>query len=122
MASAGYGVQINKDKLQNLIRTSPEKASNLVTAMALDGQAYVVRSFTVSVSAPGEPPGVVTGTLKNSIKVEPLGPFKKAIITQVDYAAHLEFGTEKMAARPYMGPMAAYLQRRVMFYWGTFVE
>lgn len=122
MASADFSVQIDKDKLTNLIRTSPTKASNLVNAMALDGQAYVVRSFTVSPSAPGEPPGVVTGTLKNSIHVEPMGEFKRAIVTGVEYAAHLEFGTEKMAARPFMGPMAAYLQRHVMDYWKTFVE
>lgn len=122
MANANIGVVINKDKLLNLIRNSPGKASNLVNAMALDGQAYVVRSFTTSPSAPGEPPGVVTGALRASIHVEEISEFKRAIVTGVDYAAHLEFGTEKMAPRPFMAPMANYLQRNVMFYWRTFVE
>ncbi len=122
MPNKDFGVQINDAKLQNLIRTSPGKAANLVDAMALDGLGYVVRSFTVSPSAPGDPPGVVTGALKNSIHVESLGPFKKAIQTSVDYAIHLEFGTEHIAPRPFFGPMAAYLQRNVMSYWTTFVE
>lgn len=122
MAAPNYGVVIDKDKLTNLIRTSPGKASNLVNAMGLDGQAYAVRSFTVSVSSEGDPPGVVTGALKNSIHVEKLGDFQVAIVAGTDYAVHLEFGTEKMAARPFFGPMAAYLQRHVMDYWRTFVE
>jgi HK97 gp10 family phage protein len=122
MPNANFSVKIDDAKLQSLIRTSPSKASNLVNAMALDGDAYVVRSFTVSPSAPGEPPGVDTGALKNSIHVEKTGEFSRAIVTGTEYAAHLEFGTENMAARPFMGPMAAYLQRHVMDYWRTFVE
>lgn len=123
MAAASAGsVQIDKEKLTNLIRTSPGKASNLVNAMGLDGVAYTVRSFTVSVSEPGEAPGVVTGALKNSIHMEKISEFSVAIVAGVDYAAHLEFGTEKMAPRPFFGPMAAYLQRHVMDYWRTFVE
>ncbi len=122
MASNEFGVKISDAKLQSLIRTSPGKASNLVNAMALDGLGYVVRSFTVSVSAPGEAPGVVTGALKNSIHVESLGPYKKAIQTAVEYGAYLEFGTEYIQPRPFFAPMAAYLQRNVMNYWTTFVE
>lgn len=122
MASGEIGVVINKDKLVDLIRTSPTKASNLVDAMALDGQAYAVRSFTVSVSAPGEPPGVVTGALRASIHVEEINPYKRSIVVGMEYGIHLEFGTEKMAARPFMGPMANYIQRHVMDYWRTFVE
>lgn len=122
MPSNEIGVKINDAKLQNLIRTSPGKAINLVDAMALDGLGYVVRSFTVSPSAPGDPPGVVTGTHKAGIHIVPLGPFKKGIETSTDYAIPLEFGTEDMAPRPYMAPMANYLQRNVMGYWSTFVE
>ncbi len=122
MANGNFGVVIDKTKLTNLIQVSPGKASNLINAMALDGLGYVVRSFTVSPSSPGDPPGVVTGALRASIHVESLGEFKKAIVTGTDYAVHLEFGTEKMAPRPYMMPMANYLQRNVMGYWRTFVE
>lgn len=123
MAAPNFGVVIDKDKLTNLIRTSPGKASNLVNAMGLDGQAYVVRSFTMSVSAPGDAPGVVTGALKNSIHVEKLGEFSVAITCGVEYGVYLEFGTDNgLAARPFFGPMAAYLQRHVMDYWRTFVE
>ena len=122
MASGNFSVVLDKTKLENLIRASPGKAVNVVDAMALDGLGYVVRSFTISPSAPGEPPGVDTGALKNSIHIEKPGEFSRSIVTAVDYAVHLEFGTEKMAARPFFGPMANYLQRHVMDYWQKFVE
>jgi hypothetical protein len=115
------GVVIEKSMLLNLIRTSPGKAVTLVDAMALDGEAYEKRSMGTSVSAPGEPPGVDTGALRASIHVEKLGEFSRAIVTGTDYAIHLEFGTEAMAARPFVAPMANFLQRHVMDYWRNFV-
>jgi len=35
---------------------------------------------------------------------------QRAIRTGVDYASALEYGTVRMAPRPYMGPTAAWLQ------------
>lgn len=115
-------VVVDKVKLENLIRTHPQKAINFLDAMAFEGEGYTKRSFTVSPSEPGEAPGVDTGTLKNSIHVENTGRFKRAIAAGTDYAPHLEFGTSKMAARPFMMPMAFYLQRQVSRFWGLFVE
>ncbi len=116
-----FSVKIDKVKLEAINRQSPQKASQIVRAMALDGQRDVQQSFGTSPSAPGDPPGVDTGTLKNSVHVEPLGPLSQRIVTGVDYDVHLEFGTSKMAARPYMGPMAMRLQEHVDDYFKNFI-
>lgn len=115
-------VVIDKSKLTSLIQRSPGRAIDLVDAMALDGEAYAKRGMTVSPSAPGEFPGVDTGALRASIHTETTGTYSRAIATGVDYAVHLEFGTVKMAARPFMAPTAFYLQRQIPFFWGQFVE
>lgn len=60
-----------------------------------------------SPSAPGEPPGVVSGTLRRSITHEvergPSGVVGR-IGTNVEYSIPLEFGTSRMSARPFMRP------------------
>lgn len=115
-------VVIDKTKLDAIIRVSPQKAGRFVRATALEGEAYTKRSFTVSPSAPGEAPGVDTGALRASIHVENIGKFRQAIVVGVDYGIHLEFGTSKMAARPFMNPMALWLQGEISRIWNTFVE
>lgn len=60
-------------------------------------------------SRPGEPPNEDTGALRRSIKVEQSGPLTVKVTAgddNVNYAAFLEFGTSRMAARPFMGPAA----------------
>lgn len=63
------------------------------------------RKRNVLVSAPGEPPNTDTSRLVKSIKFD----FKnKGLIgrvgTNLKYGAALEFGTKKMAARPWLAP------------------
>lgn len=57
-------------------------------------------------SKPGEPPRVQTGTLKRSITTDfsDLGRFIGRVGTNVEYAPYLEFGTSRMAARPFLRP------------------
>ncbi len=57
-------------------------------------------------SAPGEAPAVDFGFLVESIQVEFPRPLLGVIYTNEDYAALLEYGTGRMAARPYMTPSA----------------
>lgn len=60
-----------------------------------------------SPSAPGEPPGVITGELRRSITHEiekkPTGVIGR-VGSNKEYAIHLELGTSKMAARPFLRP------------------
>ena len=59
-------------------------------------------------SAPGETPAVDTGVLVNSINTELVSSSESEawaqVGTGVEYAEWLEFGTSKMAARPFMRP------------------
>lgn len=59
---------------------------------------------TSSPSAPGSPPGVDTGNLKGSIKVGEVTADHAILEANADYAGYLEFGTRRMAARPFMRP------------------
>lgn len=57
-----------------------------------------------SPSAPGDPPGLDTGYLRNSVQVDSVTPVEAIIAPHTEYAEHLEFGTERIAARPFMRP------------------
>lgn len=61
------------------------------------------RSDQQNRSAPGEPPKSDTGRLVGSIRVE-RGFLTASIGSDVLYAPFLEFGTSKMAERPYLRP------------------
>lgn len=54
-------------------------------------------------SAPGESPAIDTGALVNSIRTEADGLSAVVGVGQ-EYGVYLEFGTVKMASRPFMGP------------------
>ena len=56
-------------------------------------------------SAPGDPPATDTGRLRGSLASEVSrrgGETIGTVSANTEYAAHLEFGTERMAARPFM--------------------
>ena len=55
-------------------------------------------------SAPGQPPNTDTGRLAGSIRAVESGTPTAYVDALADYAAHLEFGTRNMAARPFMTP------------------
>jgi HK97 gp10 family phage protein len=57
-------------------------------------------------SRPGEPPNQDTGVLANNIEAVQLGPLRVAATSNAPYSQPLEFGTSKMAARPFMRPAA----------------
>lgn len=47
---------------------------------------------------------VDTGFLRNSITVDEVTPVQAVIAPHTDYAEHVEFGTSRMEAQPYMRP------------------
>jgi HK97 gp10 family phage protein len=57
-------------------------------------------------SLPGEPPNRDTGQLDTSIIVQRKGRISAQVIAQAPYSTFLEFGTSKMAERPFMRPAA----------------
>ncbi|WP_454798586.1 HK97-gp10 family putative phage morphogenesis protein [Novosphingobium lindaniclasticum] len=68
-----------------------------ITAGAVSGKKHVA-------SAPGQPPNNDTGTLAGNIETNQTAPLVVEVSSNADYASALEFGTSKLAARPYMGP------------------
>lgn len=66
-----------------------------------------VQVKTYVASAPGEAPAQATGRLRKSIKFKVEGGFRELrgiVGTDVEYAPHLEKGTRRMAARPFLRP------------------
>ena len=57
---------------------------------------------------------VDTGFLRNSIQVDEVTPNEAIIAPHTDYAEHLEFGTSRMAARPYMRPALDEHEREIL--------
>lgn len=55
-------------------------------------------------SRPGEPPNRDTGDLQAGLKIAQTGPLSAEVRSEAPHAKPLEFGTSKMAARPYLRP------------------
>lgn len=68
-----------------------------ITAGSVSGKQHVP-------SKPGEPPSNDTGVLANNISTVSVAPLIVEVSSRAPYASALEFGTSKMAARPYMKP------------------
>ena len=73
------------------------EAAHLITQGAVSGKSHVP-------SLPGEPPNEDTGLLRSRIEVNQVAPLRVQVSSNAPYAAALEFGTSKMAERPYMRP------------------
>lgn len=115
-------VKVDRRELDRIIRESPLKVTNLLDATAFEGEGYAKRSMGTSPSKAGDFPGVKTGALRASIHVENTGEFTRAIVTGVEYAQWLEFGSRHAAARPFMLPTAHYLERMIPELWARFIE
>lgn len=70
-----------------------------ITSGAVSGKKHVP-------STPGQPPNQDTGVLGNNIETNQISRFKVEVSSNAPYSAPLEFGTSKMAARPFMAPAA----------------
>ena len=57
-------------------------------------------------SLPGEAPNNFTGHLANNIEAKRTGLTEAEVSSNAEYSAALEFGTSRMAARPFMQPAA----------------
>lgn len=68
-----------------------------ITQGAVSGKNHVP-------SKPGEPPNQDTGVLSGNIETVQKGPLLVEVSSNAPYSTPLEFGTSKMAARPFMRP------------------
>lgn len=76
-----------------------------IMALPKTGRTYRKKGGVLHVaSAPGQPPAMDTGNLTNSISMQMIGPLQGRVNINAEYAAYLEYGTVRMAARPYLQP------------------
>lgn len=120
-------VRIKKNDLPRLLRATPTEADQAIEAVAREGERYSKtlmntsppgrtyqrRSTTHTASRPGFPPNIDTGTLVNSIHVEPAGRMKRLLVDGVEYGVFLEFGATNLAPRPFFGPTVNWLQGEI---------
>lgn len=64
-------------------------------------------------SRPGESPNAETGVLDRNIETVQVEPFRVEVSSNAPYSAALEFGTSKMAARPFMRPAIQVTRKKV---------
>lgn len=89
------GVRITYNRLPEIAKKLPELAGAVVKKTAFDLKANVQEKAPVD-----------TGYLKSLIKAEMTGNQSAKVGAYADYAYWVEYGTRKMAARPYMRPAA----------------
>ena len=68
------------------------------------GNTYKRGNVTHTASAPGNPPNQDRGQLARNIRVELHDDLTATVGSYADYSESLEFGTSRMAARPFMTP------------------
>ena len=79
------------------------EAQTLITAGSASGTK--TKKHLHVPSKPGEPPNNFSGTLAGNIEAAHTeNPLVVTVTSNAPYAAALEFGTSRMAARPYMQP------------------
>lgn len=112
MLSAKVATTANRIKLfQNKLTGSLDKA---VLAVAEDVAAYARDSMEPGFGTPappGHPPNIQTGELHDSIQASLVGPGKAEVQVGADYGAELEFGSARVAARPFLTPAVDAVQK-----------
>ena len=109
-------ISLDVRALRELERRLPGKADEIVGKIALDLEADIKSNFSrVSPSAPGDPPGIDTGLLKNSIQARRKRPMLWIVQAGTEYAAALEFGypARNLAARPFIRPAIKRIAPRI---------
>lgn len=115
------GADKHLKRLERMGKSVEREASKLVYTLAdmhAAEAAFLITQGSVSgaghvPSQPGEPPMADTGHLHTSIHVERQGPFKALSVADAEYAAALEFGTSRIAERPFMRPAANTVRKDV---------
>lgn len=111
-------MSLTPEQFQAILRNMPQLARRAIRpALFAAGQKIAVEA-QISItdgavsganhapSAPGAAPNNDTGVLANNIETAETGDLKVEVSSNAPYSAALEFGTSKIAARPFMAPAA----------------
>ncbi len=107
--------------LKNLVSSLDREVSKALFAAGEVVEAEAGRSITAGStsgknhvpSAPGQPPNNDTGVLARNIETVQVEPFRVEVSSNAPYSVALEFGTSKMAARPFMSPAVQATRKKV---------
>lgn len=104
-------------RLLMLEKQADERADRIIGKIAGDMDTHIKTHMSRQSPSPvGDPPGVDTGALKNSIRHSRLALLTwvvQAGYAGMDYALYLEYGTARMGARPYMRPGVRAIEDKV---------
>lgn len=103
--------RVRKAAMRGVIRGTEDvrtEADSLMNESPRSGRVYTRRGVSHRASAPGEPPAPDTGRLRQSLRTE----YNRELlmgtaIASTAYAESLEFGTSRIAPRPFMRPALA---------------
>lgn len=101
------GATLNMKRLSDLRRKvhAGEIEEQAVKGTGEKIEAHVQANWSVSSpSSPGNPPAVVTGELKSSVRLVKINNKHYRLEARADHAIPLEFGTSRMAPRPFLAP------------------
>lgn len=105
-ALKAFGGETDAEMQALIIRTAVRVQSTAVSSIqrgAKTGRVYTRGGVKHRASAPGQPPATDTGALASSVaRVD--GKLEAAVGTGLTYGRDLEFGTNNMAARPWLFP------------------
>jgi HK97 gp10 family phage protein len=81
------------------------EAKKSIQSHKSSGNVYVRGSISHTASTAGNPPNSDTGNLVKNITIQKIsGGYDVGSRKGAPYGVHLEFGTSKMAARPWLTP------------------
>jgi hypothetical protein len=113
MANADLIVRLDTTGMDRILRETPGKLRRFLDQEAENVVNDIKLSFGTSPSAPGDPPGVDTGALRASITWVAQGKFTRMIHDGMEYGTYMEFGTEHIAPRPWLGPAMERVRRTI---------
>lgn len=96
-------IEIVYDKFPKLAAALPEAVREIVqeTILAIETQAKIKTPID-------------TGALRASIQSEMTGETSGQVATNIEYSVYVNYGTSRMAARPFMDPAAEGERRHFM--------
>lgn len=107
-ALRALGDRVHDEVSKVVIGTALEMQADVVQRINRPGTGRTYRKRNPTrvhtASAPGQPPATDTGRLANSIEFDKVSELTATVGSNLIYAKYLEYGTRRMAARPFFGP------------------